>query len=150
MEKSSMTAVLVLLWLSQRTVPPPKIVSQAEYCKIPKFTLKLGMQTGPTLVRHGKIALNVTAEGFHISKYACRTAIGLTADNKLVMVATNVSITLERLADIMLKFDCTDAVVLDGGSSTGIYYDGKVRVRPVRIMVSILAVFPKSPYLHSP
>ena len=42
----------------------PQILSQSDYDKLDKPTLKLGMQTGPTLVKHGKAALNLKGEGF--------------------------------------------------------------------------------------
>jgi len=121
-----------------------QIVSQEEYRTIPKNTLRLGIQTGPTLVKDGKIALDPGAEGFHIARSAQRTAIGLTADGKLILIATDVPIYLYKLADVMLKAGCISAVTLDGGGSTGIYYDGKVKVHPARLMVSLLVILPKN------
>ena len=113
-----------------------RIVSHDEYGKINKHTLRLGMQAGPRLVCHGKVAIDLA--GFHIAPSATRTAIGLTADHKLIMIAVNSSISFTRLANAMLASGCVDALTLDGGSSTGICYKGKVLIHPSRIMVSIL------------
>jgi exopolysaccharide biosynthesis protein len=87
-------------------------------------------------VCHGKVAVDLT--GFHIAPSATRTAIGLTADHKLIMIAVNSSISFTRLASVMLASGCVDALTLDGGSSTGLYYNNKVLIHPARIMVSIL------------
>jgi exopolysaccharide biosynthesis protein len=119
-----------------------RIVSHDEYGKLNRHTMHLGMQAGPRLVCHGKVAVDLT--GFHIAPSATRTAIGLTADHKLIMIAVNSSISFTRLASAMLASGCVDALTLDGGSSTGLYVNDKVLVHPARIMVSILAAFPKT------
>jgi exopolysaccharide biosynthesis protein len=120
-----------------------RIISQEEYKKTPKSTLQLGMQLGPTLIRDGKELIN--PEGFkHIAKTASRTAIGITEHGKLVLVATDVPICLGKMEDVMEKLDCTDAAILDGGSSTGIYADGRVMLRPARPMTSLLVVLDKN------
>jgi exopolysaccharide biosynthesis protein len=120
-----------------------QIVSQAEYNKIPRSTIRVGVQTGPTLVKGGKILCTPAAEGFHhIAQTAIRTAVGITDHNKLIMLATGVPTTLKKLAEVMLEVGCTSAVALDGGSSTALYADGEVKVRPIRVMTSILVILP--------
>lgn len=121
----------------------PQIVSQAEYDRLDKATLKFGMQTGPTLVRCGHVALAVAKEGFHIARYAIRVALGLTSKHELVLVVTEVPVSLTKLAEIMVRAGCDSAVCLDGGSSSALFAAGKIKVSPGRRLVSLLAVFPK-------
>ena len=123
---------------------PARIVCQNDYDQLDKRTLRLGMQTGPTLVRNGKIALNLRSEGFHISGCATRMALGLTADHKLVIVAINAPVSFAKLATTMLVAGCTSAVCLDGGSSSALFAEGKIRVSPGRKLVSLLVVFSKN------
>ena len=89
---------------------------------------------GPTLVKSGKIWLNPKAEGFrdpHVLGRARRTAIGVRADvNKLVLVCTKAAVSLGRMARVMLSLGCTDAMCLDGGASTGMFYRGWTVIRP--------------------
>lgn len=121
---------------------PARIVSQSEYAKLDKTTLQLGLQTGPTLVKHGQVALNMKAEGFHIARYATRVALGLTSDRKLILIVTEVPVCFGKLAEIMVRAGCDSAVCLDGGSSSALYADGKVKAAPGRKLVSILIVLP--------
>jgi exopolysaccharide biosynthesis protein len=117
---------------------PPQILLQGEYDRLDKSTLKLGMQTGPTLVRNGRMALNVAKEGFHIARYAIRVALGLTSKHELVLVVTEVPVSLTKLAEIMVRAGCDSAVCLDGGSSSALFVAGKIKVSPGRRLVSIL------------
>jgi len=102
------------------------------------------MAAGPMLVEGGKVALAPSHEKFHdphVLGRASRTGVGLTAHNKLLMVATRENVSLWEFAKIMLKLGCTDAINLDGGSSTGLYYRGSMIVRPARTLVNLLAVY---------
>ncbi|MBD2298335.1 phosphodiester glycosidase family protein [Nostoc sp. FACHB-190] len=62
-----------------------------------------------------------------------RTAVGITRDRSilLVMVAqkpsqpNNSGVSLSQLADLMKKLGASEAMNLDGGSSSSLYYNGK-------------------------
>ena len=102
------------------------------------------MAGGPMLLEAGKVALAPSHEKFQDPRVlgrASRTGVGITKHNKLLMVATRESISLWDFAKIMLKLGCTDAINLDGGSSTGLYYGGSTIVRPARSLVNLLAVY---------
>lgn len=102
------------------------------------------MAAGPMLVENGKVALAPAHERFQdpgVLGRASRTAVGVTAKNKLLMVATRESASLWDLAKIMVGLGCTHAINLDGGSSTGLYYRGSMVVRPGRSLVNLLAVY---------
>lgn len=103
---------------------------------------------GPTLVERGEVALAPRHEGFsdpHVLGRASRTAVGLTAHNKLLMVVTREQVSLWELARMTRALGCIDAINLDGGSSTGMYYRGSAIVRPARSLVSMLAVYDDVP-----
>lgn len=66
-----------------------------------------------------------------------RTAVGLRADGTWVFVVVDgrqpelsVGMNLKELSDLMLSLDCVDALNLDGGGSSTIYYQGKVVSSP--------------------
>jgi len=70
-------------------------------------------------------------ENFYYQDKHPRTCIGLTDDNKFVMVAVDgrstvsQGVTYEQLAKIMLGLGCDDAVGLDGGGSTTLWVAGE-------------------------
>ena len=99
---------------------------------------------GPRLLRSGRVSLAPRHQGFsdpHVLGRASRAAVGLTPANKLLMVVTRQNISLSQLAKLMLSLGCIDAVNLDGGSSTAMYYRGRGVVMPARTMVNMLAVY---------
>ncbi len=62
-----------------------------------------------------------------------RTAVGLRTDGTWVFVVVDgrkpqlsVGMNLEELAEFLLSLDCVDALNLDGGGSTTLFYQGKV------------------------
>jgi len=99
---------------------------------------------GPTLVQNGRIALNPRAEGFYgrsILRPSRRTAAGLTPHGKLLLVCVNRPITLRHLARIMLGLGCKQAMLLDGGSSTTLYANGRFIAWPARRLTNLLLVY---------
>ncbi len=106
------------------------------------------LAAGPTLVHQGKVSVNARAEGFtdpHILGEAARTAVGLTASRKLLFVATSKAISLGKLAKALVRLGCVEAINLDGGSSTALYYRGEWPLSPGRPLVNLLAVFEDVP-----
>lgn len=120
----------------------PQIISEEDYKQMPKFGLRCAIQTGPTLVKDGKQSIHLSTEGFtsYLLQPAIRTAIGLTAEHKLVMVAVTSVVSLDKLSEIMIQLGCVQAVALDGGASTGLYCDEEMKVHPGRQMVMVLMV----------
>ena len=67
-----------------------------------------------------------------------RTAIGITADNKLILFVcegrnqtpNTPGYTLEEVANIMIDLGCTEALNLDGGGSTCMLVNGKETIKP--------------------
>lgn len=103
-----------------------------------------GLSSGPTLVRNGNCALTPWREGFRdpgLFGLAPRSAIGITAHNKLVLVSVRKPVRLQRLAWMMKSLGAKDALNLDGGSSTALYYKGYFVARPRRLLTNIVAVY---------
>jgi len=99
---------------------------------------------GPSLVRDGKIVVMPRLEGFksrvHYTK-RIRAAVGLTYANKLLLAVTIRPVYLSQLARAMSALKCVEAAGLDGGSSTGLYYKGKLIRNPSRGMTNCLLVY---------
>lgn len=102
------------------------------------------IRSGPRLVTASKIGVYPKAEGFrdrNLLRPAWRLAVGLTRDNYLLFVGTRKPITLSRMAAVMHRLGCVDAINLDAGSSTGMYYRGKVLMRPRRRLTNLVLVY---------
>ncbi|MFZ4640954.1 MAG: phosphodiester glycosidase family protein [Nodosilinea sp.] len=93
---------------------------------------------GPLLIKQSTIVLDGKVEQFSDSftnQAAPRSAIGVTANGHLLLVAVHLSPsgsgpTLGQLAQIMAQLGSTDALNLDGGSSASLYLGGQLINRP--------------------
>ncbi|MDW8104584.1 MAG: phosphodiester glycosidase family protein [Armatimonadota bacterium] len=102
------------------------------------------LRSGPRLVTAGKVSLYPYAEGFRdrsLFRPAWRLAVGLTRDNHLLFVGTRKPITLRKMALVMHRLGCVDAINLDAGSSTGMYYRGTVLMRPRRRLTNLVLIY---------
>ncbi len=100
--------------------------------------------TGPLLVRAYQINPVPKAEGYFdkaIWSKAARSAIGIVADKKLVFVSTRERLSLRELAKIMFKLGARDAIALDGGSSVGMAWKGKIIIHPKRKIAFGIGVY---------
>ncbi len=89
---------------------------------------------GPLLMREGQIVLDAERERFQEgfrTQRAARSAIGRTADGRILLVTVGqaqelTGVTLATMATVMQQLGCRDALNLDGGSSSTLYYNGSV------------------------
>lgn len=106
-------------------------------------TIEGALQAGPRLLVNGKVSLNVAAEGFRDPKIltggGARSALGLTRDHKLILLTTG-GATIPQLAEIMKQAGAYQAMNLDGGASSGLYYNGKYLTTPGRLISNALVV----------
>ncbi len=102
---------------------------------------------GPLLVWEGFAKSMPGGEGFgdpHVfARAAPRTAIGITRDNHLLLVTTARGTSLGKLALALRTMGAVYAFNLDGGSSTGMWFEGRMIVRPRRPLTNILCVYIK-------
>lgn len=99
---------------------------------------------GPRLVRDGMARVDPRSEGFRDPGFyrpAARSAIGVTKENKLLLVTVNKAIYLSRMARIMRDLGAIDAMNLDGGGSTALYCGGIVPSHPGRRLTNLIVVY---------
>lgn len=144
------------------TYPTPNIVGQAPYSAPGSYSWtkefnpapKSAISAGPMLLKDGKILpeFTKTDKGYFLNNFEViagdifsghgsdtdRTAIGLTADNKVVLFVCDgrcddlsQGADLDQLAQILKGLGCVDALNLDGGGSTAMVVAGK-RVNTLR------------------
>lgn len=101
------------------------------------------VQAGPRLVVNGKVSLDVKNEGFRDPKIltggGARSALGITKDHKLILLTTG-GATIPQLAEIMKKAGAYQAMNLDGGASSGLYYNGSYLTAPGRQISNAIIV----------
>lgn len=103
-----------------------------------------GLSSGPTLLRSHQYVLAPRKEGFRdpgLLGIAPRSAIGITAHNKLIMVTVRKPVRLQRLSWMMKSLGAKDAMNLDGGSSSALYFQGNYVTRPRRMLTNIVGVY---------
>jgi len=98
----------------------------------------------PRLVKDGAIETYMEDDFARDSRFtknsSPRTALGYTKDGKLLLVSVP-SATVQQMRELMLQLGCEDAVNLDGGGSTGLYYRGKTLSKPGRELTTTLQIF---------
>lgn len=101
------------------------------------------ISAGPHLVNNGVVITEYISQGFKESKIttgaAQRSALGITKDNKLILV-TGSNLTMNQLAHIMKNLNCYKAMNLDGGASSGLYSKGKMITTPGRKLNTVLMI----------
>ena len=112
------------------------IVGMHSIEQLKDYGVKEAITFGPALIVNGKPTIT---EGDGGVGFAPRTAIGQRADGAVILLTIDgrdplkgiLGATLRDVQDILLKqFKCVNAVNLDGGSSTTMYFEGKVINRP--------------------
>ncbi|MCP3794586.1 phosphodiester glycosidase family protein [Paenibacillus sp. CH40] len=101
------------------------------------------LQAGPRLVTNGQVSLNVKAEGFKDPKIltggGARSALGMSRDHKLILLTTS-GATIPQLAQMMKQAGAYQAMNLDGGASSGLYYNGSYLTTPGRQISNAIIV----------
>lgn len=88
---------------------------------------RFGLRGAIRVVSGGVVRPNPKAQRFydpHLRGRAARTGLGLTADGRVVMIATKGKVTLSEFGRAMRVKGVTEGINLDGGSSTCLYYQG--------------------------
>ena len=111
-----------------------KTTNRDELYMLPDRSLHIGkhpapvwaMQGTPRLLENGKEVIDASVKRDRTlpdvaNRPAIRSATGITATGKLVIVKTQDVATLKELAAIMLKLGCVEALNGDGGGSSYMY-----------------------------
>lgn len=105
------------------------IVGKHSQNDLKKYNVKEAISFGPPLIVNGKPTINKGDGGWGISP---RTVIGQKEDGAVLFLVIDgrslksFGATLKEVQNIMLEYGAVNAANLDGGSSTTMYYDGKV------------------------
>ena len=105
---------------------------------------KFAVSAGPTLLTEGQITIAPSSEGFRdrgLYGARIRAAMGVTAENKLLLLTTREPVSLHGLARIFQDLGARDAVNLDGGSSTALSYGGTTVTRPYRRLTNLIGIY---------
>lgn len=97
---------------------------------------------GPRLVRNGAIYTEIEPQfnGPRITTLpAERVCAGYTSDGRLILAASKG--TIQAMRELMLQLGCVEAINLDGGASTALYYNGRTLVPPGRLLAYVLLVY---------
>lgn len=104
---------------------------------------RFAVAAGPTLITDGRIVVSRKGEGFrdpNLFSPARRSAIGFRQNGEMLLVTVPKPVSLNKLARMMQKLGARLAINLDGGSSTAMYYKGRMLVKPKGRLTNILAV----------
>lgn len=104
---------------------------------------RFGLRGTVRLVTNGKVNPNPRAQRFRdpaIWSPNPRTGIGLTKAGKLVLMATRNAVSLSEFGRAMVARGVRDAVSLDGGGSTCLYYRGAMVVKTQRRLSNLFAL----------
>ena len=106
-----------------------------------KWKMQAAVGGGPVLVQQGEIKITNEEEtkftGKAINDKHPRTAMGYTADNKLIILVVQgrftglaEGATLTQEAEILKDLGCIEALNLDGGGSSCLLVNGKETIKP--------------------
>ncbi len=98
----------------------------------------------PRLVKDGETVAELEA-GFTESRFttasSSRTAIGVDADGKLLLISVPAGATIQQMRELSRELGCVDAFNLDGGASSAMYYKGSYLTVPSRELTVTLQIF---------
>ena len=106
--------------------------NQAQFVKMPS-SIPTGFETNPPITLYNTVTgyARLLQNGANVAPTSCdqcglnpRTSVGVTADNKLIMMevdgrgVASGGLTMIETADFMLSYGAVDAIDLDGGGSS--------------------------------
>ena len=99
--------------------------------------------TGPQIVRGG-VVQNRYSSAFRdpaVFGQAARSAIGLAGPRDLLLVTTHAKLSVGQMGQVMQALGARDALLLDGGSSAGLAWNGAAVLNSVRKVSYGIGVF---------
>lgn len=95
---------------------------------------------GPTLVRNGGVVPNPCSGSFpsRVCRSAPQTAVGLASDGRRLIVVASENRDAEAVGRLLLSFGASEAIKLDGGSSTQLWYRGRSLIGAAPVANAIL------------
>jgi len=110
-------------------------------------TINFALGAGPKLITSGKYDVNFERDGFTEAKIktmrSSRSFIGVNTKGAVVMGTTPLA-SISELSKALISIGLTDAMNLDGGASSCLYYNGKYITKPGRPISNALIVIKNS------
>jgi len=109
--------------------------------------------SGPYVLREGRVVIWPRSEGYNdpaIWGRARRSVVGLVNERFLIFLSTRQPLTLSETAKIMARLGAKDAILLDGGSSTGLVWQRRLLISPARKLAFGIGIFLAPPAKASP
>lgn len=99
--------------------------------------------TGPRILLGGRVQTryNVAFRDPALFGRAARSAVGLSSNRDLVFVSTHSRLTTTEMGKVMARLGVRDALLLDGGSSTGVAWNGAAIIDSTRKVSYGIGVF---------
>ncbi len=126
-----------------------KIGDSVEYwIEFPDYAQNLlhTLSAGPKLLTQGRVDVDFVRENISdpklVSSAGQRSFIGYQADGTILIGTVN-NATIYELAAVAAKLGLKEAMNLDGGASSGLYYNGKYLTSPGRNLSNSLVLVPK-------
>jgi len=98
---------------------------------------------GPKLITKGKVDIDHRRDGFTEAKIttnaAGRSFVGIDGKDRLVL-GVFPAVTLQDMAEALLSFGLVEAMNMDGGASSGLYYNNTMKRTPGRELSNALIV----------
>lgn len=113
----------------------------------PLDTTWAGMETviatGPRILVGGRVFTNDSGAFRDPAVFgrAARSAVGLRSNRDLVLVSTHAKLTAAEMGKVMVRLGVNDALLLDGGSSAGLAWNGQAVLDSVRKVSYGIGVF---------
>lgn len=115
--------------VSYKVVYEPKNTAAADWEKVTQ-----ALSAGPSLLINGQKTGNPADESFTeakiLNQVAQRSFIGVNANGVVTLGTTSASVS--QLKNIVKEMGLVSAMCLDGGASSGLYYNGKYLTTPGR------------------
>ncbi len=99
--------------------------------------------TGPRILSNGVVlsSYNRVFRDPALFGRAARSAVGLSSNRDLVFVSTHAKLTTTEMARLMARIGVRDALLLDGGSSAGMAWNGRPVMDSVRKVSYGIGIF---------
>jgi exopolysaccharide biosynthesis protein len=104
---------------------------------------RLVVRGGVRILNAGSFCAYPTGQRFRdprVWSAARRIGVGVTAENKLVLIGTTSAVYLRDLASALKLYGVRSAIALDGGTSAGMYWRGSYLVTPGRRLTNIVTI----------
>ncbi|MCZ8512680.1 phosphodiester glycosidase family protein [Paenibacillus filicis] len=110
---------------------------------VPIDQVRMAIGAGPKLVTEGRVDLDFERDRFNdplvTERPNVRSFAGVDQEGKLVFGTVSYC-TIEQMADVMVEIGMKDAINLDGGASSALYYKGRMLRAPGRLLSNALIV----------